>query len=83
MAYEGELVKMNGRWARFQRLAVTEQSKPWDDTVLVAVELDDELQALLNTTTQPLDEYARRGERVQVRLEPEGLRYEAEAVAMH
>lgn len=85
MAYEGELVKLtNGRWARFQRLAVNGESKPWTDTtVMVAVELDDRMQALLDATGEALDEYARRGERVQVRLEGEGVRYEPEAAAVH
>lgn len=86
MAYEGELVKLtNGRWARFQRVEVVGDRKPWtDSTVMVAVEVEDRMQALLDATGETLDEYARRGERVQVRLEEQGIRYEAEeAAAVH
>lgn len=85
MAYEGELVKLtNGRWARFRRLPVAGESKPWtDDTVLVAVEVEEGLQALLERSGETLDEYARRGEQVQVRLEGDALRFEPEGASLH
>lgn len=50
MASEGQLVRMqNGRWARYQRLAVTTPVQAWQESgILVAVELDDHHQELLS-----------------------------------
>jgi len=74
MAYEGELVKMeNGRWARYQRCPVV-NAKPQDPdaTILVAVELDEHYQDLLNAAEMSLESYRKRGIPVQIRLDPDG-----------
>jgi hypothetical protein len=66
MAFEGELVKMaNGRWARFQSCRLS--SAP--GSILVAVELDERLQRLLEETTATVEEPAEEGGRPAVRLE--------------
>lgn len=75
MACEGELVKMeNGRWARFQRCRITNSGHQDSDdmTILVAVELDEHYQDLLNAAESSLESYRRRGIPVQVRLDPDG-----------
>lgn len=63
MAYEGELVKLeNGRWARFQRCQVHgDQFAAERASILVAVELDDEQQALLRAAEGSLEIYWRLG----------------------
>ncbi len=75
MAYEGELVKMdNGKWARFQRCVIAnaghQDSGPM--TILVAVELDEHYQDLLNAAEDSLESYRERGIPVQIRLDPDG-----------
>jgi hypothetical protein len=58
MAYEGELVKLgNGRWARFQRCRIHNSGHQESDqtTLLVAVELDDEQQALLRAAEDSIE----------------------------
>lgn len=75
MAYEGELVKMeNGRWARFQRCTIVNAGHQDLDemTLLVAVELDEHYQDLLNAAESSLESYRRRGIPVQIRLDPDG-----------
>jgi hypothetical protein len=75
MAYDGELVKMeNGRWARFQRCRITNRGHQDSDdvTLLVAVELDEHYQDLLNAAEESLEEYRRQGIPVHVRLDPDG-----------
>lgn len=49
MPNAGKLVRMeNGRWARFERLTVWEQGRPANESLWVAVELDDAAQAQMN-----------------------------------
>ena len=48
MAYEGEVVKLqDGRWARFQRLSVTDPAGN-SSALLVAVELEARYQQMLD-----------------------------------
>jgi hypothetical protein len=75
MAQEGELVKMeNGRWAKFQRCTIVNAGHQDGDefSVLVAVELDEHYQQLLDAAEQSLESYRQRGLQVQVRLDPDG-----------
>ena len=89
MAYDGELVKMeNGRWARFQRCRIANRGHQDGDemSILVAVELDEHYQDLLNAAEGSLDSYRRRGIPVHVRLDPDGkgkLSVTVEPVAVH
>lgn len=74
MAYDGELVKMeNGRWARFQRYSIVNagHQDSEEQSVLVAVELDEHYQDLLNAAEDSLEGYRRRGIPVEVKLDPE------------
>lgn len=90
MAYEGELVKMeNGRWARFQRCVIANAGHQDADehTLLVAVELDEHYQDLLNAAETSLEQYRQKGIPVQIRLDPAGkgklsLSFEPEAAAL-
>jgi hypothetical protein len=74
MASEGELVRMqNGRWARFQRCTVydlidSERSAAGLEGVLVAVELGDSYQQLLDAAEDSLRGYRQRGIPVELRL---------------
>ena len=75
MAYEGELVKMeNGRWARFQRCTIVNAGHQDPDpmTLLVAMELDEHYQDLLDAAETSLEGYRQRGIPVQIRLDPDG-----------
>ena len=75
MAYEGELVKMeNGRWARFRRCSIVNAGHPdMDDmNILVAVELDERYQDLLDAAERSLESYRERGIPVHIHLDPEG-----------
>ena len=96
MASEGELVRMqNGRWARFQRCAVynerTRQDAATGDgvAVLVAVELGDSYQKLLDAAENSLRGYRQQGIPVQLLLDWNGdgklsLRFEfPQSVAVH
>jgi hypothetical protein len=91
MAYDGELVKMeNGRWARFQRCSICNAGHQDGDemSILVAVELDEHYQDLLNAAEDSLDSYRKRGIPVQVRLDPDGkgkisLSFDQDAAAVH
>jgi hypothetical protein len=69
MAYHGELVRMeNGRWARFQECLVYKgDSAPSGLPLLVAVELDERFQDLLNRSEEAQALY--RGYAAPVRLE--------------
>lgn len=50
MPNAGKLVRMeNGRWARFERLTVWEQGRPANESLWVAVELDEAAQARMNS----------------------------------
>jgi hypothetical protein len=86
MAYDGELVKMeNGRWARFQRCQILNAGHPdhEEPTLLVAVELEERLQSLLDAAHASLESYRRRGIPVQLRLEPNGERVHLEVMSAH
>lgn len=75
MAYEGELVRLeNGRWAQFKRVPVGRSGHQERDemAVLVAVELDEHYQDLLETAEHSLEQYRKRGIPVRIRLDPEG-----------
>ena len=72
MAYDGELVKMqNGRWARFQRCQVYRPgvTDAGETMLLIAVELEERYQQLLDDAADSLAEYRSQG--VQVRLAPD------------
>ncbi len=74
MANEGDLVKMeNGRWARFQRCKIDNagHQEIEEMTLLVAVELDEHYQQLLDSAEDSLGSYRERGVPVQVRLDPD------------
>ena len=75
MAYEGELVKMeNGRWARFQRCSIVNRGhQDLDDlAILVAVELDERYQDLLDAAEKSLESYREGGIPVDIHLDPDG-----------
>ncbi|MCP3138938.1 hypothetical protein [Pyxidicoccus xibeiensis] len=74
MAYDGELVKMeNGRWARFQRCQVYRPgvADAGETMLLIAVELEERYQQLLDDAADSLAQYRLRGVPVQVRLDPD------------
>lgn len=73
MAYEGELVKLeNGRWARFQHVSVYGASPTdWDGAILVAVELEERFQRMLDDAELSLEEPA-AARRLQLRADQEG-----------
>jgi hypothetical protein len=71
MVSEGELVRMqNGRWARFQRCALyrSETSDQAEVGVLVAVELGESYQQLLDAAENSLRGYRQKGIPVQLCL---------------
>ncbi len=75
MAFEGELVRMdNGKWARFQRCVIANagHQDAGPVAVLVAVELDEHYQDLLNAAEDSLESYRARGIPVRIRLDAEG-----------
>lgn len=74
MAYEGELVKLaNGRWARFQHVSlVGAKLNPWDSALLVAVELDERYQKMLDEAARDLDFTERSQTPQKLRLEADG-----------
>lgn len=73
MAYDGELVKLeNGRWARFSHLDVVGVGlNPWNSAILVAVELEERYQDLLDDAARHLDSKSEgtTSPRRQLRLE--------------
>jgi hypothetical protein len=72
MAYDGELVKMeNGRWARFQRCRVHRPGveDAGETMLLIAVELEDRYQRMLDAVSDSLAQYRRQGIPVQVRMD--------------
>jgi hypothetical protein len=72
MAYDGELVKMaNGRWARFQRCQVyrPDVDDAGETMMLIAVELDERYQHLLDEASASLADYRHRGIPVQATLD--------------
>ncbi len=74
MAYDGELVKMaNGRWARFQRCQVYRPGveDAGETMLLIAVELEERYQRLLDEAADSLAQYRVQGVPVQVRLDPD------------
>ncbi|NMO23504.1 hypothetical protein HPC49_52385 [Pyxidicoccus fallax] len=86
MAYDGELVKMqNGRWARFQRCQVFRPGveDAGETMMLIAVELEERYQRLLDEAADSLAQYRFQGVPVQVRLDPEaqGITLQPEAPA--
>jgi hypothetical protein len=75
MAYDGELVKMeNGRWARFQRCRVYRPGveDAGETMLLIAVELEDRYQQLLDAVADSLAQYRRQGIPVQMQLDTQG-----------
>lgn len=75
MATEGDLVRMaNGRWARFKRCVVCslDHRELEPVSILVAVELNEEYQELLNAAEDSVDGYRRRGIPVSLRVDPNG-----------
>ena len=78
MAYDGELVKMaNGRWARFQRCQVCRpgaEATGEKTMMLIAVELDEHYQRLLDEVADSLAEYRQRGIPVQAQLDAQAQR---------
>lgn len=88
MAYDGELVKMaNGRWARFQRCQVYRPGveDAGETMMLIAVELDERYQKLLEEASDSLADYRQRGIAVQATLEDgaQRLTLQPEASALH
>ena len=90
MAYDGELVKMaNGRWARFQRCQVYRPGveDAGETMLLIAVELDERHQQLLDQVADSLADYRHRGIPVQATLDDEARRLtlhpEMESSALH
>lgn len=74
MAYDGELVKMqNGRWARFQRCRMfrPDGEDAGETMLLIAVELDERYQGLLDEVEDSLAQYRRQGIPVQVQMHPD------------
>jgi hypothetical protein len=72
MAYDGELVKMaDGRWARFQRCRVHRPGveDAGETMLLIAVELEDRYQRMLDTVADSLAQYRRQGIPVRVRMD--------------
>lgn len=77
MAYDGELVKMeNGRWARFQRCEIYRAGEQGagKTMLLIAVELEDTYQRLLDEVADSLAEYRQRGIAVEARLDGQAER---------
>lgn len=74
MASEGDLVRMeNGRWARYQRCKLWNSDRAYHEgAILVAVELTEPYQVMLNAAEVSLDDYRKRGIPVSVRLAPNG-----------
>lgn len=71
MAYDGELVKMqNGRWARFQRCQVYRPgvADAGETMLLIAVELEERYQRLLDEASDSLARYRHQGIPVQAQL---------------
>ena len=91
MAYDGELVRMeNGRWARFQRCNIYNAGHQDLDemTLLVAVELDEHFQDLLNAAEDSLARYRETGIPVRVKIDPNGkgtlsLEFDASSASIH
>ena len=90
MAYDGELVKMgNGRWARFQRCQVYRPGveDAGETMLLIAVELDERYQKLLDEVADSLADYRQRGIAVQATLDDQAQRLtlhpESEPSALH
>ncbi len=82
MAYDGELVKMeNGRWARFQRCRVYRPGveEAGQTMMLIAVELEDRYQRMLDAVADSLAQYRRQGIAVQVRMDDtQGVTFQPE-----
>lgn len=89
MAYDGELVKMaNGRWARFQRCQMFRPGvqDAGETMMLIAVELDERYQVLLDEVADSLAQYRHRGIPVQAKLDEAQrltLHPESESSALH
>ncbi|MDC0713911.1 hypothetical protein POL68_35930 [Stigmatella sp. ncwal1] len=90
MAYDGELVKMeNGRWARFQRCRMfrPDGADAGETMLLIAVELDERYQGLLDEVEDSLAQYRRQGIPVQVQMHPDAqgviLQPEVAAQSVH
>lgn len=76
MAYDGELVKMqDGRWARFQRCQLWQEDGRGEPTMLlIAVELEDRHQELLDEVSASLAHYRQQGIAVQAEVDEQARR---------
>ncbi|MBF5043633.1 hypothetical protein FGE12_14650 [Aggregicoccus sp. 17bor-14] len=91
MAYDGELVKMqNGRWARFQRCQVYRPGveDAGETMLLIAVELEERYQRLLDEASDSLARFRHQGIAVQAELGQdaqgqERLTLQPEAAQLH
>jgi hypothetical protein len=74
MAYDGQVVKLeDGRWARFEhRTVLGARQGSWDGAILVAVEVDDACQKMLDAAEASLEEYYQRGIAMNLTLTPHG-----------
>jgi len=87
MAYDGELVKMeNGRWARFQRCTVYRAGveNAGETMLLIAVELEERYQRMLEEAAGSLAEYREQGIPVHMRMDPHAgdVRFEPQALGL-
>lgn len=74
MAHEGQVVKLsNGRWARFSHVDLQGTSHGrWDGAILVAVELEDRYQSMLDAASHDAEDSYDRGVPVQLTLASDG-----------
>jgi hypothetical protein len=73
MAYDGQVVKLaDGRWARFEHRTVMSapSGRAWDGAILVAVEVDDECQRMLDAAEASLEQYHQQGIFMHLMLAP-------------
>lgn len=70
MAYVGELVRMSsGRWARFTTCESSDSASQERAPILVAVELEERLQQVLDAAEHSLESYRRQDVFVRMRLD--------------
>jgi hypothetical protein len=75
MAYDGQVVKLeDGRWARFEhRKVLGSKQGSWDSVILVAVEVDDACQKMLDAAEASLEESYQRGIAMNLTLTPDAM----------